>query len=94
MQNVADQVYCLEMLNKWTKDSDNPELLEFRNAYGRQLAYVTSLETERYSYERISSALREERAQAILRARELEKMRHKAEERIEKLERQLKLFVG
>ena len=94
MQNVSDQIYSLEMLSKWTEASGNPELKEFRDAYARQLAYVTTLETERYAFETLRAKLSEERVQAIYRAREAEELCLKAAERIEQLEKSLKAFTG
>ena len=93
-QNIADQIYSLGLLNRWAESSDNEELKELRDAYARQLAYVTTLETERYAFEALRAKLSEERIQAIYRAREAEELCLKAAERIEKLEKSLKAFTG
>jgi len=93
MQNIADQQYIIEILQKFTATSTNKELMELRDASARQLSYVTGLEIEREAFDRVIDILRDEKHKAIYRARAAEKLLQEQAEEIEKLKKQLALFV-
>ena len=85
LQNNADMQMLLELIMKWTKKSESKELKAFEDALFRQLRYIQVLEDERFSFDRIISESRADKVRAVERAR-------KADERIEELEKQIKIL--
>lgn len=85
LQNNTDMQMLLELIMKWTKKSESKELKAFEDALFRQLRYIQSLEDERFSFDRIISESIADKIRAVERAR-------KADERIEELEKQIKIL--
>ena len=85
LQNNADMEMLLSLILKWTKKSDSKELKVFNDALFRQLRYIQALEDERFSFDRIVSESIADKIRAVERAR-------KADERIEELEKQIKIL--
>jgi hypothetical protein len=67
------------------KKNETPKLVEMSKAITQITFYVNNLQEERKMYNRSMSEYREDRNRAVLRSR-------KAEEKIEKLEEELKKF--
>jgi polyhydroxyalkanoate synthesis regulator phasin len=85
LQNNADMEMLLSLIMKWTKTSESKELKSFEDALFRQLRYIQALEDERFSFDRIVSEALADKVRAVERAR-------KADERIEELEKQIKIL--
>ena len=85
LQNNADMEMLLSLILKWTKKSESKEIKAFNDALFRQLRYIQMLEDERFSFDRIISESLADKVRAVERAR-------KADERIEKLEKQIKIL--
>ena len=85
LQNNTDMQMLLELIMKWTKKSESKELKAFEDALFRQLRYIQALEDERFSFDRIVSESISDKIRAVERAR-------KADERIEELEKQIKIL--
>ena len=85
LQNNADMEMLLSLILKWTKKSESKELKVFEDALFRQLRYIQMLEDERFSFDRIVSEAIADKIRAVERAR-------KADERIEELEKQIKIL--
>ncbi len=85
LQNNADMEMLLSLIMKWTKTSESKELKAFEEALFRQLRYIQMLEDERFSFDRIISESIADKIRAVERAR-------KADERIEELEKQIKIL--
>ena len=85
LQNNADMEMLLSLILKWTKKSESKEIKAFNDALFRQLRYIQMLEDERFSFDRIISESLADKVRAVERAR-------KADERIEELEKQIKIL--
>ena len=85
LQNNADMEMLLSLILKWTKKSESKEIKAFNDALFRQLRYIQMLEDERFSFDRIVSESIADKIRAVDRAR-------KADERIEELEKQIKIL--
>lgn len=85
LQNNVDMEMLLSLILKWTKQSDSKEIKVFNDALFRQLRYIQMLEDERFSFDRIVSESLADKVRAVERAR-------KADERIEELEKQIKIL--
>ena len=85
LQNNADMEMLLSLILKWTKKSESKEIKAFNDALFRQLRYIQMLEDERFSFDRIISESIADKIRAVERAR-------KADERIEELEKQIKIL--
>ena len=85
LQNNADMQMLLSLILKWTKKSESKEIKAFNDALFRQLRYIQMLEDERFSFDRIISESLADKVRAVERAR-------KADERIEELEKQIKIL--
>ena len=85
LQNNADMEMLLSLILKWTKKSESKEIKAFNDALFRQLRYIQMLEDERFSFDRIISESLADKVRAVKRAR-------KADERIEELEKQIKIL--
>lgn len=85
LQNNADMEMLLSLIMKWTKTSESKELKAFEDALFRQLRYIQMLEDERFSFDRIVSEAIADKVRAVERAR-------KADERIDELEKQIKIL--
>ena len=75
LQNHADQSEILTILAEWGKKSNNKELQDLQMAMYRQMSYISGLEGERFTFDRIISEAMSDKHRALARAQ-------KAEERI------------
>lgn len=72
VQNHADQLEILTILAKWGKNSDNKELHLLQMAMYRQMSYISGLESERFTFDRIISEAISAKHRALARAQKAE----------------------
>ena len=72
LQNHADQVEILTILAEWGKKSDNKELQALQMAMYRQMTYISGLEGERFTFDRIISEAISDKHRALARAQKAE----------------------
>jgi len=94
IQYHADASAITQTLIKWTADSENEDLLRFRDCAVRTIMYTETLRNEVSRLEALGSDLRDSSLQHRVRATEAEKALQDALEEVEKLKAQLKVFVG
>jgi len=82
---------CLEILNKWKKESKNKELQEFILSFLETVFYTNTLQRDRLIFNKIIEEYRSDKNRAIIRARESEAKVEKLEEQIEKLKKLINL---
>ena len=82
---------CLELLNKWKKDSKNKELQEFILSFLETVFYTNTLQRDRFIFNKIVEEYRSDKNRAIERARKSEAKVEKLEEQIEKLKKLINL---
>jgi len=92
LQKGADQNLICDLLIKWTAKSDNEELIYMQSAFLRIFVYVNSLELRDYSFTRLMSEARNDRNNAVVRARKAEAALEVAELKIKDLESKMKIF--
>ena len=73
---------CLEILNKWKKESKNKELQEFILSFLETVFYTNNLQRDKFIHNKILEEYRSDKLRAIQRAR-------KADKKVEELEQQL-----
>jgi len=73
---------CLELLNKWKKDSKNKELQDFILSFLETVFYTNTLQRDKFIHNKIIEEYRSDKLRAIERAR-------KADKEVEKLEKEL-----
>jgi hypothetical protein len=72
LQNHADQLEILTILAEWGKKSDNKELQALQMAMYRQMTYISGLEGERFTFDRIISEAISDKHRALARAQKAE----------------------
>lgn len=72
VQNGADQLEILTILADWAKKSENKELQALQMAMYRQMTYISSLEMERFTFDRIISEAISDKHRALKRAQTAE----------------------
>lgn len=82
---------CLEILNKWKKDSKNKELQDFILSFLETVFYTNTLQRDRFIFNKIVEEYRSDKLRAIERARRSEAEVNKLEEQIEKLKKLINL---
>jgi hypothetical protein len=82
---------CLEILNKWKKDSKNKELQDFILSFLETVFYTNTLQRDRFIFNKIVEEYRSDKLRAIERARKSEAEVNKLEEQIEKLKKLINL---
>jgi len=82
---------CLEILNKWKKDSKNKELQDFILSFLETVFYTNTLQRDRFIFNKIVEEYRSDKNRAIERARKSEAKVKKLEEQIEKLKKLINL---
>lgn len=92
MQSLADQETMLGLIDKWTKASDNPELLLMRQCLIRNAVYINSMGMERDTFDRIIDEKVSDAHRAILRARTADESIKALEEQIKSLKSSLNAF--
>lgn len=93
LQSIADQQAIVETLIKWTEGSSNEDLLLFRDCAVRQIAYCQTLELHIERLSTLRDDLRDSNLKDRVRATEAEKALQDALEEVERLKKQLALFV-
>lgn len=93
LQNTADMQAVVETLIKWTANSDNEDLLIFRDCSVRLIVYIQTLEAEILRLRGQGDTLSDLKLESILRARTAEEALQSACEEIGELKRKLALFV-
>lgn len=93
LQATNDQHMIAGILIEWTKKSSNKELDELANAFKRVFMYINSLELKEYSFETVISNAMNEKNRAIIRARKAEDQLEEIIKKVNKLEKQLKIFT-
>ena len=93
LQSTADMQAIVETLIKWTENSSNEDLRIFRDCSVRQIVYVQTLEAEIARLNALGSSLTDLKLKAILRARTAEESLQNAAEEVDKLKKQLALFI-
>tara|TARA_R110001632_G_scaffold96482_1_gene202849 strand:- start:45 stop:347 length:303 start_codon:yes stop_codon:yes gene_type:complete len=90
-QNLKDLEYstntelCIELLTKWKKKSNNPELNDFTNAFLNVIFYSTSLQQDRFINNKIVDEYRQDKIRAVIRARKSESITDDLKAEIKKL---------
>lgn len=82
---------CLELLNKWKKESKNKELQEFILSFLETVFYTNTLQRDRFIFNKIVEEYRSDKLRAIERARKADEKVEKLEEQIEKLKKLINL---
>tara|TARA_R110000744_G_scaffold95109_1_gene183840 strand:- start:682 stop:984 length:303 start_codon:yes stop_codon:yes gene_type:complete len=93
LQVTVDQQAIVETLIKWTANSSNEDLLIFRDCCVRLICYTQTLEAEISRLDGVGASLSDDRLNSIVRARKAEESLQNAAEEIERLKKQLKLFI-
>ncbi len=82
---------CLELLNKWKKDSSNLELQEFIKSFLETIFYTNTLQRDRFIHNKIVEEYRSDKLRAVERARKADSKVDKLEKEISKLKQLINL---
>lgn len=82
---------CLELLNKWKKDSSNLELQEFIKSFLETIFYTNTLQRDRFIHNKIVEEYRSDKLRAVQRARKADSKVDKLEKEISKLKQLINL---
>lgn len=82
---------CLELLNKWKKDSSNLELQEFIKSFLETIFYTNTLQRDRFIHNKIVEEYRNDKLRAVQRARKADSKVDKLEKEISKLKQLINL---
>lgn len=82
---------CLELLNKWKKDSSNLELQEFIKSFLETIFYTNTLQRDRFIHNKIIEEYRSDKLRAVERARKADSKVDKLEKEISKLKQLINL---
>lgn len=76
---------CLEILNKWKKESSNKDLRLFIKSFLETIFYTNTLQTDRFIHNKIKEEYRADKLRAVERARKADSKVDKLKEEIKKL---------
>ena len=82
---------CLEILNKWKKESSNKDLRLFIKSFLETIFYTNALQTDRFIHNKIKEEFRTDKLRAIERARKAEAKVEKLNSEISKLRKLINL---
>ncbi len=82
---------CLEILNKWKKDSKNKELQDFILSFLETVFYTNTLQRDKFIHNKIIEEYRSDKLRAIERARRADKEVEKLEKELTKLRKLINL---